>query len=137
MDSLTPLFRPIGLTELELIAESNYQKFPPRLTWQPIFYPVTNQAYAEQIAEQWNTNDAFSNYCGFVTRFKVLTDHVKSYKVRNVGAEVHNELWVPAEKLNKFNNNIIGNIAVVSAFFGKDFIMPTDSIVQDIITRFK
>ncbi|MCH2235597.1 MAG: hypothetical protein MK078_15255 [Crocinitomicaceae bacterium] len=41
------LFRPIGIGEYKLIRESDYKAFPPRLEWQPIFYPVTNQAYAE------------------------------------------------------------------------------------------
>jgi len=54
------LFRPVGLTELELIAELNWKTFPPRLEWQPIFYPVLNQGYAEQIASKWNTKDSFS-----------------------------------------------------------------------------
>lgn len=34
------LYRPVGLREMELIVESNYKKFPPRLEWQPVFYPV-------------------------------------------------------------------------------------------------
>lgn len=46
----TILYRPVGLKELQLIIDSGYKKFPPRLSWQPIFYPVLNQAYAEQIA---------------------------------------------------------------------------------------
>jgi hypothetical protein len=29
--------------------------FPPRLPEQPIFYPVTNEEYAKQIAKDWNT----------------------------------------------------------------------------------
>jgi hypothetical protein len=53
------LYRPVGLREMELIAESNFKAFPPRLEWQPIFYPVLNHAYAEQIALEWNTPDSF------------------------------------------------------------------------------
>lgn len=44
------LYRPVGLKEMELIAESGFKKFPPRLMWQPIFYPVLNEQYASQIA---------------------------------------------------------------------------------------
>ena len=36
------LYRPVGSKELELIKKSNYRRFPPRLTEQPIFYPVLN-----------------------------------------------------------------------------------------------
>lgn len=70
MNTVT-LYRPIGLKELELIATSNFRKFPPRLEWQPIFYPVLNEQYACQIAQEWNTKDAFSGYIGMVTKFEI------------------------------------------------------------------
>jgi hypothetical protein len=44
------LYRPVGRKEWELIEATKRHAFPPRLGWQPIFYPVLNQAYAEQIA---------------------------------------------------------------------------------------
>ena len=53
MDTMI-LYRPVGLSELELIKESGWTKFPPRLPAQPIFYPVMNEEYAIQISEQWN-----------------------------------------------------------------------------------
>ncbi|HEV2482639.1 MAG TPA: hypothetical protein VGS79_23400 [Puia sp.] len=37
------LYRPVGLKELELIRLSGWREFPPRLEWQPIFYPVLNE----------------------------------------------------------------------------------------------
>ena len=40
------LYRPVGLEELGLIYEAHMRAFPPRLPDQPIFYPVTNEAYA-------------------------------------------------------------------------------------------
>ena len=49
-DELTTLFRLVGAVELELIAASGYHAFPPRLPEHPMFYPVTNEAYAVQIA---------------------------------------------------------------------------------------
>ncbi|HYL99863.1 MAG TPA: ADP-ribosylation/crystallin J1, partial [Blastocatellia bacterium] len=42
------LFRPVGAKELQLIADSGFREFPPRLDHQPIFYPVLNFEYAEQ-----------------------------------------------------------------------------------------
>jgi hypothetical protein len=44
------LYRPIGRKEYDLIKQSDFKEFPPRLNWQPIFYPVLNQEYAEKIA---------------------------------------------------------------------------------------
>lgn len=49
------LFRPVGKAERDLIAESGFRAFPPRLRAQPIFYPVLNESYATQIAWDWNT----------------------------------------------------------------------------------
>ena len=49
---LTPvmLYRPVGQAELDLIRDLGMRAFPPGLPEQPIFYPVTNQLYAEKIA---------------------------------------------------------------------------------------
>lgn len=47
------LFRPVGTKELELIEQSGFTAFPPRLPEQPIFYPVLNVEYATEIAELW------------------------------------------------------------------------------------
>lgn len=116
---LVTLYRPVGQTELDLVKESGYKKFPPRLDWQPIFYPVMNQQYAEQIAKQWNTEDEFSGYAGYVLAFDLLEKFVQKYPVQNVGGEIHNELWVPADELEEFNNNIVGVIRVVIVFFGE------------------
>jgi len=44
------LFRPVGQRKMELIRESGYRRFPPRLYWQPTFYPVLDKDYAIQIA---------------------------------------------------------------------------------------
>jgi hypothetical protein len=48
------LYRPAGPKELELVKQSGFKRWPPRLPEQPIFYAVTNEAYACQIAKQWN-----------------------------------------------------------------------------------
>jgi hypothetical protein len=37
------LYRPVGPKELELIKQSSWRAFPPRLPEQPIFYPVMNE----------------------------------------------------------------------------------------------
>ncbi|MFT3979000.1 MAG: ADP-ribosylation/crystallin J1 [Ferruginibacter sp.] len=131
------LYRPVGIKELELIIVSSWKAFPPRLEWQPIFYPVLNQRYAEKIAKDWNTEDEFSGYCGIVTKFDVAKDHFEKYKVENVGDEMHNELWVPAEELDIFNQHIVGKIEVVKVFFGEKFIMPEGQFLQPIIQKFK
>ena len=107
------LFRPVGLKELELIEDSGWKRFPPRLPEQPIFYPVMNEEYAIQIARDWNVPASGS---GYVTKFSVVSVYIKKFKVENVGGPIHNELWVPAEELEEFNNNIIGLIEVTQHF---------------------
>ena len=111
------LYRPIGYRELELIANSNFLAFPPRLPSQPIFYPVLNLEYGIQIAKDWNTSDPNSGFAGFVTQFEIQI----------VGSsQVHQELWIPAEDLAEFNRHILGKIAVVAAYYGDSFIHDID-----------
>jgi hypothetical protein len=118
------LFRPVGLGELELIFESDARRFPPRLPEQPIFYPVLNREYAEQIARDWNTKDQRSGFAGFITEFEVGTDYVQQFEPKVVGAAQHQELWVPAERLPEFNANLASRIRVSKAFYGADYQGP-------------
>lgn len=116
------LYRPVGVRELELIAQSGFRAFPPRLPIQPIFYPVLNFDYAAQIARYWNTKDPVSGYAGFVTRFEIDGEFAARYPVQTVGSNrVHNELWVPAEELDEFNSHIFGAIVVEAAFTGPQY----------------
>ena len=112
---LVTLYRPVGTEELRLIEESDWSAFPPRLPDQPIFYPVTNQIYAEMIARDWNVkfND---DHRGYVTRFAVRSDVANSYERQIVGGRECEELWVPAENLDAFNRAIVGKIEVVADF---------------------
>lgn len=111
---LTTLYRPVGPDELVLIEQSGWKRFPPRRPDQPIFYPVMNEAYAIQISVEWNV-PAYGS--GFVTKFSVNSDFLKRYKVENVGGEIHNELWVPAEELEAFNDHIVGVIEVTQEYY--------------------
>lgn len=121
MKKLITLFRPVGWTEMKLIQESNFRKFPPRLDWQPIFYPVLNLEYAQQIAREWNTTNLFSGYVGYVTRFDVDATFLIRYPVQNVGANQHDELWIPSADMQLFNQHIVGRIDITDAYYGKLF----------------
>jgi hypothetical protein len=117
-DDTVTLFRPVGQAELDLIRESGFRAFPPRLPSQPIFYPVLDEEYAVQIARDWNTRDPASGYAGYVTRFRVPAAFVGRYNVQTVGSSRHREYWVPAEELAEFNEQIRGMIEVVAEFHG-------------------
>jgi hypothetical protein len=112
---LTTLFRPVGPQELELIENSGFREFPPRLEGQPYFYPVLNEEYAIQIARDWNAaNPAIG--AGFVTRFQIRTDFLDRFDVKTVGSAVHQEYWIPAADLAQFNRSIVGKIEVITQF---------------------
>ena len=109
----TKLYRPVNKVELDLIQESKWKKFPPRLPEQPIFYPVTNQEYASQITREWNL-PSYKN--GFVTEFELSNRYLSKFKIEKVGLDHHTELWVPAEELEEFNSEIIDQINVIEAY---------------------
>lgn len=111
---LVTLYRPVGRAEIDLIEKSRFAAFPPRLPEQPIFYPVTNEDYATEIARDWNTKHATGE--GFVTKFHVDAEYAGKFERHIVGSSVHEELWVPAEELAEFNRHIIGRIMVTAIF---------------------
>jgi hypothetical protein len=117
--SFTTLYRPVGQREMDLIRASGFRAFPPRLPEQPIFYPVLTEEYATQIARDWNTRDERSGFAGYVLRFQVRTEFLRSYDVQVVGSSAHREYWIPAEDLARLNESIEGQIEVASEFHGK------------------
>ena len=119
MTAALTLYRPVGLKELALIVESRYHAFPPRLSSQPVFYPVLSELYAIEIARDWNTQDEASGYTGFVTRFDVDAAFAARYPIQTVGARRHQELWVPADELDEFNRHILGPIEIIAEFRGE------------------
>ncbi len=113
MSTTTTLYRPTGPEELALLKESGFSKWPPRLAQQPIFYPVTNEQYAIEIARDWNVSE--SGY-GCVTKFEVKRSFMDRYPIHQVGAQRHTEWWIPAEDLDELNANIVGVIEVIHEF---------------------
>lgn len=107
------LYRPTGPQELELVRQSGNKKWPPRLPEQPIFYPVTNEQYAIEIARDWNVK---ASGVGYVTRFDVAKSFMNRHQVQRVGGANHTEWWIPAEELEEMNENIVGDIEVIGEF---------------------
>lgn len=112
----TTLYRPVGQREMDLLIALAFKKWPPRLPEQPIFYPVTNERYASEIAEKWNTKDEVNGSVGYVTRFEVGAAYLARYEVQQVGGEIHTEYWIPAEELEEFNKHIVGQIEVIGKY---------------------
>lgn len=107
------LWRPTGPEELALVEESGWRRWPPRLPEQPIFYPVLDEGYATTIARDWNVP---RSGVGYVTRFRVREAFLERYDVHQVGGRTILEYWIPAERLEEFNDNIVGRIEVVAEF---------------------
>jgi hypothetical protein len=118
------VYRPVGLREMERIFDSGFTAFPPRRPEQPIFYPVLNRKYAQQIAERWNTKDPNSRFAGFVTEFRIDATYLARFEEQVVGASMHRELWVPSEELEEFNSHIEPPIVVLDAFYGEKYEGP-------------
>lgn len=109
------LYRPVGTKELELIQENDDRKFPPRLPEQPIFYPVLNEKYASEIASGWNVKYN-EDHKGYVTKFEIDDHYYEQFEIHTVEDSYHQELWVPAEELEIFNQHIIGKIQVIHEY---------------------
>ena len=113
MTATITLWRPTGPRELALVEASGWKRWPPRLPEQPIFYPVTNEDYAIEIARDWNVPDSG---LGYVTGFEVDAAFMARYDTHVVGGARHAEWWVPAEELEALNDHIVGVIEVVRTF---------------------
>ena len=104
------MYRPCGQEELDLVIASGYKKWPPRLPWQPIFYPVTNEKYAREV-NKWNVGEKGT---GYITKFGVRQEFAARYEIQTVGDNYHTEWWIPAEDLEELNRNIVGVIEVIA-----------------------
>ena len=109
------LWHPVGENELALIRDTGFKRFPPRLDWQPIFYPVLSEDYATRIARDWNSKD---DGTGYVTTFEVDASFIARYDPHEAGGRELREYWIPAEDLEAFNAAIVGSIQVVAAYRG-------------------
>jgi hypothetical protein len=113
MSETVTLYRPTGSRELELVKQSGFKCWPPRLPEQPIFYPVTNERYATEITTKWNVRE---KDVGYVTRFQVKKSFIDKYPVQQVGDSYCTEWWIPAEELAELNHNIVGFIEVIGEY---------------------
>jgi hypothetical protein len=113
------LYQPVGIEEFQLIKASDWRAFPPHLIDQPLFHPVTDDAYAGQVARDWNA--AHNTWRrGYVVRFEVSAEFLSAYENKIVGTPGHEEYWIPAEDLSLLNAAIQGQIAIVGTFAGED-----------------
>lgn len=77
---------------------------------------MTTFAYAEEIARDWSSTQAAPENIGFVTEFEIEATAAADYPIQNAGGRAHQELWVPAESLERFNDCIVGEIRVIAGY---------------------
>jgi hypothetical protein len=97
---------------------SRWRSFPPRLDWQPIFYPVLTEEYATVIARDWNTKDQANGAVGYVLRFDVDDEYIARHEVHTAGSREFCEHWIPADEVDEFIAHIRGEIKVVAEYRG-------------------
>ncbi len=100
------LWRPTGPEELALVEQSGWSRWRPRLTEQPIFYPVLNEWYATKIAREWNVP---ASGVGYVTRFQVRTAFLGQYETHQIGGRDVMEYWIPAEDVENSTTTSLGS----------------------------
>jgi hypothetical protein len=118
MGDMAVLFPPVGQLELDLIEASGWRAFPPRLDWQPIFYPALTEEYAAKIARDGNTKVAANGSVGYVLRFEADDDYLTGHQVHEVGGRACREYWIAAEQVDDFNRHIVGGIEVIAEYRG-------------------
>jgi hypothetical protein len=113
MQELVTLYRPIDVREMALVQDADWRAFPPRSRGQPNLCPLPNQADAAQLARDWKVK---AGGAGFVTRFAVNAAYLRELQAQSE-ADARLDYWIAREELPRFNENIVGKIEVIEAFF--------------------
>ncbi len=66
-----------------------------------------------KIARDWNVA---ASGAGFVTQFDVDAEYLNQFPIEQAGGRKHTEYWIPAERLEEFNEHIVGVITVIATF---------------------
>ena len=113
------LYQPVGMEELQDIRAADWKAFPPHDIEQPIFRPVTDEAFAAKLARDWNA--AHTTYRrGYVVRFEVEKAFLDQYEHKVSGTPGHEEYWIPPEDLSLLNAALQGQIAVAGTFADRE-----------------
>lgn len=113
------LYQPVSMEELQAIKALDWKAFPAHDPEQPIFRPVVDEAFAAQLAREWNA--AHTTYRrGYVVRFTVSKAFMTAYENKAAGVRGHEEYWIPPEDLSLLNAAIQGQIAIAGTFAGHD-----------------
>lgn len=113
MEDTVTLFRPTAPSELALLRDSGFLKWPPRLPEQPLFYPVTSEQDAIAITRAWIVQHSG---LGYVSRFRVRKEFLDQCKTHDSETCDRNMRLVPAEDVEALNKSIVGKIEIIREF---------------------
>ena len=121
---MTPvtLYRSGGPKAPELLRQSGWTRFPPRLPEQPYFSSrrlcPPGRARLERQGERRGLHDSFH----------VDAEYLSQFDAQWAGGPAHPEYWIPADRLEEFNRHIVGAIQVIAGFArGHSSGMPPDA----------
>lgn len=86
-----------------MIERSGWTRFPPRIARRPVFYTDMSEEDA---------TGATAQETGYIIKVHVRKEYLKKYAITHNDCNDHDELCVPTDALEDFNNNIIGLIEV-------------------------
>ena len=114
------LYRPVGLTELEAIAATNYRGFPKGRGADSGIDLMLDREQAERMARDWHTNDAVSGFVGFLTELDLPFSLLGRYGITNATSD-HRMLRIPSDDLDRLVARLPEPIRIVQHFTGSRF----------------
>ena len=102
-----------GRTEAD--CAERIQEISAEITGTTIFLSCAERKLCAGNRKKWNVRDN-EDHKGYVTKFEVADDYCSQFELHTVGSSRHQELWIPADALESFNQHIIGTIKVIGAF---------------------
>lgn len=109
------LYRSTGPEDLLLVEQNGFKRWPARLSWQPIFDPISNEQYAIDYARDWNVKDSGKV---FVTQFSAEKSFINQSQIHQVDPTYSTEWWISAKDLVHSNDHLVGNKQVIHEFSG-------------------
>ena len=80
-----------------------------------MFYPVTSEARAREIASNWGVDHKVDGL-GFVTRFAVREEFLEPCERRVMSGGQYREYWIPPGHLSALNAALDGRIEIIAAY---------------------
>jgi hypothetical protein len=110
------LFRVTGGLEYHLIKLNKYKEFPCDLEDNFIFYPSVSESFAGQAARNLFPKHHFDGQISFLLKLKISKAYITTQNSRQLGGQYNLQYWIPSHGMEKFNQNIFGQIEIARKF---------------------